>query len=104
MIPLRSHRRWIRRTSDQAVTIYQLTDHLGDGRTVRVPGDEIATTVSAWLAELGTHSPLVEDLARAARAGDWPAAHAIGEHLSVDVTSVPVTPGGWSSSSRVPQT
>lgn len=29
-------------------------DFLHDGRTVGVPGDEIATTVSAWLAELGT--------------------------------------------------
>jgi hypothetical protein len=50
-----------------------------------VPGHEIALTVSAWLAELGAHSPLVEDLARAAHAGDWPAAWAIGEYLSVDV-------------------
>lgn len=57
-------------------------DFLHDGRTVGVPGDEIATTVSAWLAELGTHSPLVEDVARAARPGDWPAAYAISEHLS----------------------
>jgi hypothetical protein len=100
MTSLRSHRKWITRTSNQAVTIYQVTDQLGDGRTVRVPGDEIATTVSAWLAELGTHSPLVEDLARAARAGDWPAAHAIGEHLSVNVTSLPVTADGWSHPSR----
>lgn len=100
MTSLRSHRKWITRTSNQAETIYQVTDHLGDGRTVRVAGDEIATTVSAWLAELGTHSPLVEDLARAARAGDWPAAYAIGEHLSVNVTPLPVTADGWSNSSR----
>jgi hypothetical protein len=104
MTSLRSHRKWITRTSNQAVTIYQVTDHLGDGRIVRVPGDEIAATVSAWLAELGTHSPLVEDLARAARAGDWPAAHAIGEHLSVDVTSLPGTADGRSNSSRGTQT
>ena len=100
MTSLRSHRRWITRTSNQAVTIYQVTDHLGDGRTVYVPADGIATTVSAWLAELGTHSPLVEDLARAARAGDWPAAHAIGEHLSVNVTPLPVTADGSSNSPR----
>jgi hypothetical protein len=67
-------------------TIYRVSDRLHDGRTVNVPGHEIATTISAWLAELGAHSPLVEDLARAAHAGDWPAACAIGEYLSVDVT------------------
>jgi hypothetical protein len=67
-------------------TIYQVSDRLHEGRTVRVPGHEIATTVSAWLAELGAHSQLVEDLARAVRTGDWPAARTIGECLSVDVT------------------
>jgi len=41
--------------------------------------------VSAWLAEVGAHSPLVDDLARAVRVGDWPAAHALGECLSVEV-------------------
>ena len=51
-----------------------------------MPGDEIAPTVSAWLAELGAHSSLSEDLARAVAAGDWPAACAIGEYLAVDVT------------------
>jgi hypothetical protein len=66
--------------------IYRVSHCLREGRTVDVPGHEIATTVSAWLAELGADSPLVEDLAQAVRAGDWPAAHAIGEYLSVDVT------------------
>jgi hypothetical protein len=66
--------------------MYLVSDRLHEGRTVHVPGHEIATTVSAWLAELGAHSPLVEDLARAVDASDWPAAHAIGEYLSVDVT------------------
>lgn len=51
-----------------------------------MPAHEIATTVSAWLAELGVHSPLVDDLAHAVRAGDWPAALGIGDYLSVDVT------------------
>ena len=41
--------------------------------------------MSAWLAEVGAHSPLVDDLARAVRVGDWPAAHALGECLSVEV-------------------
>jgi hypothetical protein len=52
----------------------------------RVSIDGIVVTVSAWLAELGTSSPLVDDLARTVRTGDWIAAHAIAEILSVDVT------------------
>lgn len=61
-------------------------DRLHNGRTVQVPGHEIAPVVSAWLAELGAHSRLVEDLARAACVGDWAAAYAVGDQLSVDVT------------------
>ncbi|WP_431306081.1 hypothetical protein [Mycobacterium hubeiense] len=34
----------------------------------------------------GANSPLVDDLARAVHAGDWPTARAIGEYLCVDVT------------------
>ena len=45
-------------------------DRLHNGRTVQVPGHEIAPIVSAWLAELGAQSPLVEDLARAACVGE----------------------------------
>ena len=66
-------------------TIYQVTDRLHREHTVRVPDDEIAATVSTWLAELGAHSPLATDLGQAVRAGDWPTVHAIGERLSVDV-------------------
>ncbi|ORA83688.1 hypothetical protein K3U93_06455 [Mycobacterium malmoense] len=66
--------------------LYRVTDRLHDGRTVQVPGHEIAAIVSAWLAELGVHSPLAEDLARAACVGDWAAAYAVGDQLSVDVT------------------
>jgi len=66
-------------------TIYQLTDRLHDGHRARVPVHEITATVSAWLAEVGAYSPLVDDLARAVRVGDWPAAHALGECLSVEV-------------------
>ena len=69
----------------RTMTMYQVTDQLHQGRTAYVPGYQIATTVSAWLAELGAHSPLVDDLERAVHVGDWPAAYAIGDHLSVDV-------------------
>ena len=67
-------------------TIYQIADLLHEGRTVRVAGDDIVTTVSAWLAELGTQSPMVEDLAHAVCTDDWPAVYVIGKRLSVDVT------------------
>jgi hypothetical protein len=53
-----------------------------------VPEDRIVATVSAWLAELGAESPLVDDLAKAVRAGNWPAAHSIAEYLSVEVAFV----------------
>jgi len=66
--------------------LYRITDRLHDGRTVDVPCHAIVGVVSTWLAELGIHSPLAEDLARAACAGDWPAAYAIGDRLSIDVT------------------
>jgi hypothetical protein len=66
--------------------IYRVTHRLRGGLTVVVAAEEIATTVSAWLAELGADSPLADDLEKAVHAGDWSAAHAIGEYLSVDVT------------------
>ncbi len=81
--------RWRHHRTLRAVhttTIYRVTDRLHEGRTVDVPCHQIVTTISAWLAELGTHSPLVEELARAVHVGDWPAAYAIGEYLSVDVS------------------
>lgn len=67
------------------MTIYQLTDRLHDGRTVRVQADHIATTVASWLAELDACSPLVDLLSQALSAGDWPAAHGIADYLSVEV-------------------
>ena len=66
--------------------MYYVTDRLHNRRTAQVPGHGIAPIVSAWLAELGAQSPLVEDLARAACVGDWAAACAVGDQLSVDVT------------------
>jgi hypothetical protein len=50
------------------MTIYQVTDRLHDRRTVYMRGNEIAATISAWLAELGVDSPMAEDLADAVRA------------------------------------
>jgi hypothetical protein len=67
--------------------LYRVTDRLHAGRTVEVPGHEIAHVVSAWLAELGADSPLVAELERAACVGDWAAAHAVGDQLSIDVTA-----------------
>ena len=68
-----------------STTTYQLTDRLHDGHMARVPAHQIADTVSEWLAELGTHSPLVDDLARAVGRGDWPAAYALADCLSIEV-------------------
>ncbi len=70
----------------QSAPIYRVTQCLQDVRTAEVAAHEIATTVCSWLAELGADSPLVDELARAVRNGDWAATHAIGEYLSVDVT------------------
>ena len=67
--------------------MYQLRDRLR-GRTVSVSGSEIAGAVAGWLADFDVHSPLVDELARAARIGDWAAARVIGEHLSVDISCV----------------
>jgi hypothetical protein len=74
------------RRPDHNAATYRVSDRLHEGRAVQVSAHEIATTVSAWLAELGVHSPLVDDLARAVRAGDWPTALGLGDYLSVDVT------------------
>jgi len=70
----------------QRPTIYRVSQRLRAGLTVEVPAHAIAATVAAWLAELGVNSPLAADLEKAVHAGDWPAARALGEYLSVDVT------------------
>jgi hypothetical protein len=67
------------------MTIYKVIDRLHPGRVARVPGGGIAATVSGWLAELETQSPLVDDLARAVTTSDWPRAYALAETLSVSV-------------------
>jgi hypothetical protein len=38
-------------------TIYQLTDRMHNGHIARVPVHETTATVSAWLADVGAHSP-----------------------------------------------
>ena len=70
------------------MTLYRVTDRLHRGRMACVPANRIVATVSAWLAELGAESRLVDDLAQAVRAGNWPAAHSIAEYLSVEVAFV----------------
>jgi hypothetical protein len=70
---------------DRSRPLYRLTYRLRQGRTADVRSHEIASTVSGWLAELGVRSPLVNDFARAVDADNWPAAHAIGDFLSIDV-------------------
>jgi hypothetical protein len=74
------------RPGARTATVYEVSDRLHAGRARRVRSDEIAATVSDWLAELGAQSPLVDDLARAVRAGDWAAARAVGDVLGVDVS------------------
>ena len=59
---------WLQRRATP--TIYQLTDRLHDGHMAPVPAHRITATASAWLAEVGAHSPLVDDLARAVCVGD----------------------------------
>ncbi|KWX22516.1 hypothetical protein AFM11_20440 [Mycolicibacterium wolinskyi] len=67
------------------VPCYLLTDRLHEGRMVKVSADQIPAIVAAWLAELGAGSPLVDELARAVWAGNWPTAHAVADQLSVEV-------------------
>ena len=67
------------------MTVYELIDCLHAGHRAYVSVDEIAATISSWLAELGVDSPLAEDLGRAVCAGDWPTAHHVANYLSVEV-------------------
>jgi hypothetical protein len=64
---------------------YVVVDLLHQGRAATVAGPDIARIVDAWLSELDIRTPLSQELARSACAGDWPRAHALGEHLSVAV-------------------
>lgn len=83
---MRTLRSPLQRPRTRHATVYEVRDRLHDGRARRVPSDEIAATVSGWLAELDVQSPLVDDLARAVCVGNWAAAHAFGDALGVEVT------------------
>lgn len=76
---------WHHHHKSAPVVCYLLTDRLHEGRKVQVRADQLPRTVAAWLAELGAHSPLIDELAKAVCAGDWPTAHAVADRLSVDV-------------------
>ncbi|MEO3756936.1 hypothetical protein ABGB19_01405 [Mycobacterium sp. B14F4] len=75
----------LRRPAPVAAT-YEIRELLHEGRTARVSAEAIANTVSAWLSDLGAVSPSVHELARTMRSGDWPAAYAIAESLSLEVS------------------
>ena len=87
---LRSRHKRTHRTVTTS-TIYQIADLLHEGRTVRVASDDIVTTVSAWLAELDTQSPMVEDLVHAVCTDNWSAVYGSGKRVSVDVDRGGVT-------------
>ncbi|MUL47945.1 hypothetical protein FZI85_11740 [Mycobacterium sp. CBMA293] len=64
---------------------FVVVDRLHGRRADEVPGEEIAATVSSWLAELDVDSPLIDALELAVQKQDWPTVYALGERLSVDV-------------------
>lgn len=74
-----------RRTRRSPAPTFVVVDRLHGRSAVAVPGEQIAATVSSWLAELDVDSPLIDALALAAQRGDWPTVYALGERLSVDV-------------------
>lgn len=77
---------YVHRRKKTAATMYILTDRLHRERCVCVSADQLIATVSSWLAQLGTHSDMAEDLARSVRRGDWYTAYALADALSIDVT------------------
>lgn len=95
MNSLKWRQHWVARRP-MTTTIYQLTDRLRNDHVALVPAHRITATVSAWLAELGVDSPLVDELERAVCAGDWAAAHALGECLSIEIVAADreLTPTG----------
>lgn len=68
-----------------AETTYMVTDRLHNDRMLCVGAEDITSTVSGWLQELGVRSTLVDQLGGHVARGDWPAVHAIADCLAVDV-------------------
>lgn len=69
----------------RAVPTFVVVDRLHGRRADEVPGEQIAATVSSWLAELDVDTPLIDALESAAQSQDWPTVYALGERLSIDV-------------------
>jgi hypothetical protein len=71
--------------------MFAVKDQLIDGREafVETP-DELSGVVNAWLANDGVPWPSenVKSLVSAIRRGDWPRAHALADHLSLDLDAV----------------
>lgn len=74
---------------------YRVIDRLHVERSVNVTIEQISLTISGWLAEIGTASPLVDELSQAVAAGDWQRVRRIAECLSVDVSAI------WAASPTV---
>lgn len=74
-----------RRGRHASPTLYELTDRLHDGRTVRVPADRIEDVLASWLAEWDVRTPLVSELSSAVCTSDWPTVGDIADRLSVSI-------------------
>jgi hypothetical protein len=62
---------WFAKHVTRVETVYCVTDRLHNGRAVQVPGNEIAPTVSAWLAEFGVRPWLRTSHKRRASVTGW---------------------------------
>jgi hypothetical protein len=82
---MRTLNAWSRRKSTTSAAKYVLTDRLHRERCVCVSADQLDTTVALWLAQLGVHSGIAADFARTVCEGNWAAAHALADALSIDV-------------------
>jgi hypothetical protein len=83
--PGRPRRRHHRQRAAASRT-YAVRQRVHESRTIYIPANELAATVTEWLAEMGACSPLVEHLAQEVDANNWPAAHSISECLGIEVT------------------
>jgi hypothetical protein len=68
-----------------------LQDRTDVARVALVDADTLPIVAARWLTDDGSgteSSDNVRELVRALRRGDWPAVHAIADHLSFDVDVV----------------